>query len=166
MILGIISLGFGIAWMILHFTADDFQDDRLPSYAYLAMLPEIVCGFMILLSGCLGSRINRKKSCLGISFIATNTFNILVWTPILVVGYAILIIVMTNGAFCGTQPCLPSTWDTYGIEHLLIAGKDWVYLFPAAGVTVGFLDFVISIGAALSYCCLSNKEKMPISDRE
>jgi len=47
MILGIISLGFGIAWMILHFTADDFQDDRLPSYAYLAMLPEIVCGFMV-----------------------------------------------------------------------------------------------------------------------
>ena len=47
LLLGFISIGVGIAWLVLLFTNEDFRNDKLPRFTYLVTLPEIVCGFLV-----------------------------------------------------------------------------------------------------------------------
>ncbi|XP_067946746.1 uncharacterized protein [Watersipora subatra] len=140
-ILGFICLAVGTAWIILSFEHESFIDDRLPSFAFIVTLPEIICGF------------------LGLTYIICNVFNLLVWTPVLVVGYALLLLTIQGDAKCGSMNCLPSDWNTYHLEYLLPSGQDWGYIFPGSGLTIGLVDFAISFGVIATYCCNSKRRK-------
>ncbi|XP_067946745.1 uncharacterized protein [Watersipora subatra] len=158
-ILGFICLAVGTAWIILSFEHESFIDDRLPSFAFIVTLPEIICGFLIFISGCIGICVKHKTSNLGLTYIICNVFNLLVWTPVLVVGYALLLLTIQGDAKCGSMNCLPSDWNTYHLEYLLPSGQDWGYIFPGSGLTIGLVDFAISFGVIATYCCNSKRRK-------
>jgi len=53
----------------------------------------------------------------------------------------------------------PEDRETYNLH--LLAGKDrWMWTFPAVGLTVGVLDFIVSLFHLVIHLCLTRTEKV------
>ena len=60
--------------------------------------------------------------------------------------------------------CLPNDWDNLNFTYLVPPnqGKDWVYAFPGVGISVGFIDFIVSIACLIIICTVKRKVRLTL----
>ena len=60
--------------------------------------------------------------------------------------------------------CLPNDWDNLNFTYLVPPnqGKDWVYAFPGVGISVGFIDFIVSIACLIIVCTVKRKVRLTL----